>query len=75
MKSLAAAVIQIEDGDPGAAYHQISRFTDKDPAAYMERSRAALQAGDVSSAVKDLNHMLNISNWALSQYTHGALLR
>jgi hypothetical protein len=74
-EEFAAAVIQIEDGDPRAAYHQISRFTGKDPAAYMERSRAALQAGDVSSAVKDLEAYAEHFELGVIGNTHtGALL-
>lgn len=74
-EEFAAAVIQIEDGDPRAAYHQISRFTDKEPAAYMERSRAALQAGDIPSAVSDLQSFGAQFELGIIGNTHtGALL-
>ena len=53
-EDFATAVIQIEDGDPNAAYQRISRHIERDPVAYLERSRAALQAGQIANAASDL---------------------
>ena len=53
-EDFAAAVIQIEDGDPNAAYLRIGSHVERDPVAYLERSRAALQAGQIANAASDL---------------------
>ena len=53
-EDFAAAVIQIEDGDPNIAYDRMSAYVEKDPVAYLERSRAALQAGQIANAASDL---------------------
>jgi len=53
-KDFASAVLQIEEGDPKAAWEALSAFVEREPAARFERARAALATGDLARAASDL---------------------
>ncbi|MEL6345594.1 MAG: hypothetical protein AAFV53_20970 [Myxococcota bacterium] len=53
-KDFAAAVMQLEEGDPVAAWKALGPFVQQDPVAAYERARAALAAGQLPAAASDL---------------------
>ncbi|MFT5681099.1 MAG: tetratricopeptide (TPR) repeat protein [Myxococcota bacterium] len=54
-EEFAAAVMQLEEGQPRVAFDGISPFVSTDPVARFERARAALAGGQLPPAASDLH--------------------